>query len=177
MNWETIITYTIINIAVFAAIAYLARGASKNVDRNAEGQFVLRLSRLYQILGIILLAFCSIFIFAGIYYQEKDLLLISFLMFLTIGILSLACLLWYYNHQVIFDEKTISASTWTKKITSMQWDEIESIKFSPMSGYIKIKSLDKTIKLSSHLIGLKEFIKIMEKQTKWTAKKIKFPIK
>jgi len=46
-----------------------------------------------------------------------------------------------------------------------------------MSGYIKIKSLDKTIKLSSHLIGLKEFIKIMEKQTKWTAKKIKFPIK
>ncbi len=175
MNWETIITYIIINVAVVAALAYLTGGASKNVDRNKEGQFVLRLSWLYQILGIILLAFCSIFIFAGIYYQEKDLLLIGFLMFLIIGILGLVCLIWYYNHQVIFDEKIISTSSWTKKITSMKWDEIESIKFSPLSGYIKIKSLDKTIKLSSHLVGLKEFIKIMEKQTKWTAKKIKFP--
>lgn len=85
-------------------------------------------------------------------------------------------LLYYKNHSVFFDQKTITTTNLYGKTTEVEWKFIEEIKFSSLSGMITVKGDAKKAKLHQHLVGLISFIEEMEAKTKYTAKELKIPV-
>jgi len=96
---------------------------------------------------------------------------------LIFGGLSAPLLMYYYNHELEFDEESIVVKNWKGKVDKIKWSEIENVKFSPMWGYLKLKTKSKKLNLYQHLVGLVEFVKLMEIKTKFTAKELKLPFK
>lgn len=177
MDWEKVITYGLIGLAVSLAMNYMNKGASQEIAKNPSGEIELRMNKLYQILGYLSIGFASIFVIAALYYQEKEMYIIGMSMLLLFGGLGIPCLMYYQNHKLKFDDEKIVAQNWRKKIEEITWREIDEIKFNPFSGYLKIRGLNKKMTIHQHLVGLKEFTNKMEEKTKWKAKELKFPIK
>lgn len=64
----------------------------------------------------------------------------------------------FKNHSLIFDDKKVTAITWLGKSTSIEWENIEVLKFSAVSGQLALKGDHKTLKAHQHLVGLAVFI-------------------
>ena len=177
MDWEKIIFYGLVGIAVSFAMNYLNKGANQNVEKRKNGDIELGMNRLYQTLGLAGVGSAVVFIAVALFIHEKEVYIISTLMVLLFGGLGVPCLMYYKNHKVTFNDKTISVQNWKGKTNNITWTEINRIKFNPFSGYLKIYGLDKKLTIHQHLVGLKEFVKKMEEKTKWKANELKLPFK
>ena len=177
MDWEKILTYGLIGFAVALFMNYLNRSANRGSIKNKSGQYELRMNRLYQIVGLLSIFIAIVFLIAAIYYQEKEMYIIGFAMVLLFGGLGIPLLLYYINHRLIFDEDKITSTGWTKKEITLRWDEITEISFSPFWGKIKVQGQNSQLNIHQHLVGLKEFVKLMENKTMWKASNLKLPIK
>ena len=177
MDWEKILTYGLIGIVVTLFMNYLNRSANQGSIKNKFGKYELRMNRLYQIVGLISIFIAIVFLIAAIYYQDKEIYVIGFAMVLLFGGLGIPLLLFYINHKLVFDENKITSTGWTKKETTLRWDEITKISFSPFSGKIKVQGQNSQLNIHQHLVGLKEFVNLMESKTKWRASDLKLPIK
>lgn len=177
MDWEKVITYGLIGLAVNLAMRYMSKGASQEIDKDMNGDIELRMNKLYQIVGFVSIGFALIFVIAALYYQEKEMYMIGTAMLLLFGGLGLPCLMYYQNHKLKFNDTRIIAQNWKKKTGEITWTEIDDIKFNPFSGYLKIFGLNKKLIVHQHLVGLKAFTKKMEEKTKWKASELKLPIK
>lgn len=177
MDWEKVIFYGIIGIAVSLAMNFMNKGASQNIRENENGEIELRMNKLYQILGYLCIGITTIFVLAAIYYQDEEMYLIGGIMFLLFGGLGLPILMYYNNHKLRFNDDRILVHNWLGKSNEIKWSEIDSIKFNPFSGYLKINGLNKKLTIHQHLVGLKEFLKRMEEKTKWKVSELKLPIK
>lgn len=166
--------YGLIGLAVSFSLSYMNKGTNQSVGRNAEGFVELRMNKFYQILGYVVLGLGFIILLVIIYYQEKEMTLIGALAILFVVGLGLPVLLYYRNHKVYFNEETVTVISWTGKKQVIRWEEIQKISFNAFSGYLKLFGLANKVKMHQHLVGLKEFIKMMEEKTNWTAKSIGF---
>jgi len=165
MDFEQIISYSIGGLAMSLVMAFLNKGASKNISGNHIGEFELRMNRLYQFLGFFCLGIAAITIFATIYLQEEEILFIVICVLLFFVVLGLPCLLFYNNHKLIFNDERIIVQSWTKKLQKISWREIEEISFNKFSGYLKIKGANKEMAIHQHIVGLKQFTNKMEQRT------------
>lgn len=177
MDWGKIMTYGLIGLVTTLVMSYMNNAAGKAVEKNALGYIEIRMNRLYQISGLGCLTITSIFLVAGICYNDKEMYITAALMFFLFGGLGAICLLYYHNHVVKFNDETIIVKNWKGKKKEIKWAEIYHIEFNAFSGYLKLSASNTEVCIHQHLVGLKELVKRMEEKTRWTASGLKLPIK
>lgn len=163
-------------VAVKLAIDFLNKSANKEAEEDEHGRFILRLNRLYQIVGFISIVMGLFGLSIILYFKESDIAIISLIIMGIFWGAGIPCLIWYYNYKLTFDNRTVTVKSWTTKEETIDWSDIQDIVFKRWSGYIKVIGENKRMTIHSHLVGLKSFIKMMEKKTKWRAKDLKLPI-
>lgn len=173
------IFYGLIAISVTLTLSYLSKATSKEVVSNEEGQYLLRMHKLYYIVGIIALVFGAIFVVSPLIVDHPDLTLyiIIFLMLLLFGGLGLLSVLYFRRHYVLFDDTKVEVSSPFGGTKSLLWNEIAKANFNPSSGLLTLtsKTGDKA-KVHYHLVGFPRFVEQLENKTIWTAKQLKLPI-
>lgn len=174
MALENILTYGITTAAVILFYHFATKSSQKNVEMNPHGLTALRIHTLYQILGFMALLFTLIFSI-GILLNEDDAILIVFFSWLLFGSLGVFLLLWYYKHEVKFDQEKLIVSSWRGKSQELRWTELEEVRFHPFSGQIKMTGDGKTLKLHQHLVGLNTLLELMEAKTKFKKDDLNLP--
>lgn len=176
---EKVILYAIIGIAVSTGLAFLSNAKGKSVAIDESGQFNLRMSKLYGIIGVIGLVFGLLFlIFLPLTTEPNDsgIWFIVILMLLIFWGAGIPCLMYYRNHRVSFDDNSIVATNVYGKVKEIKWSDILNIKFKVLSGLLVLTTKNEIIKVHQHLVGLSKFIELIENKTKWTRKELKIPI-
>jgi len=95
--------------------------------------------------------------------------------FVFFGGLGTILIMYYQNHILTYNDNKITVQNWRKQTKEITWEEIENIKFSPLSGYLKIYGLGKKLSIAQHMVGLKGFTNMMEAKTKWNARDLRMP--
>lgn len=176
---EKIILYTIIGIAVSIAFAFLTKATAKSIAPNKNGLYNLSMNKLYGIMGFVGLIIGLLFlIFLPLTAEQNDsgILTIIILMLLIFWGTGIPCLLYYRNHNVTFDDKSIKTTNVFGKLKEIQWSDVLEIKFQALTGLLVLKTNNETIKVHQHLVGLSKFIEHIEDKTKWNRKELKIPI-
>lgn len=177
MELSDFIRYAIIGAVVAGSIQYMTKSASKPVEPiDDEGNYLIKTHKLYYLPGIAGLLTGLAFLGAGIFYQMMDLLLAALFMLSVFGLPGMYFILLAKNQQVWFNQNQIKITSWKRKISTLSWDEITGIDYSRLSGFLTINTADSSAKIFAHTVGIKSFTNMMEQQTAFTAKSIKFPI-
>jgi len=176
---ENIILFVIIGITVSTVLVFLTRATSKSITPNQSGQYILRMNRLYGILGVIGLVFGLLFmIFLSLSADENDgriWIMVVFMLLIFWGA-GIPCLMYYRNHKVTFNENSITATNVYGKVKEIKWSDILDIKFKVFSGQLVLKTKDEVIKVHQHLVGLSKFVAFIENKIKWTRKELRIPL-
>jgi len=170
-----IFTYGIIAFLVPLALAYLQRGTGEKVTKSKNGQIILRMNKFYGIIG--LFGVCLGLAIATMIVVTNGFVGVALMPLLIFVGTGLPCVLYYQNHILKFDEHTIEVKSVFGKVKSVKWADTHSVSFGAVSGLLSITDSKGTrVKIHQHIVGLSEFIKMMEAKTKWRAKDLKIPI-
>ena len=90
--------------------------------------------------------------------------------------MSVYLLSWYYNYEVVFNETRISATSWKRGITTINWTEVVKVSFNPALGSLKLYTNKERLVVLQHSTGFIEFIRMMENKTNYTAMGLKIPV-
>lgn len=174
MDW---IQHIITAVLIGAFLAYSSRKSAKEVEKNIEGKYCLKINESYKWIGIASIILGIVVLIAAIISEEEGIFIIASFIILPFVGLGILLMMWYQNHRLIFDEETITVKSWKGNTTIIKWEDIDNIKFSPIWGYLRIFSKSKKQNIHYHLVGLIEFVKMMENKTKYRAKELKLPFK
>lgn len=176
---EKIFFYSAISLVVGLALAYLKKGASQSGGQTVNGLVVLKMNKLYGIIGIISIIFGFGFSLLPVLSNEYNsvMFLIVLIMLLIFWGAGIPCWLYYKNHKLEFDGEKIIVKNVLGKEKTIQWSEINQITFSHFSSYLTIiDSKGEKIKIHQHIVGLSSFAKMIETKTSWKVKELKFPV-
>lgn len=173
---EEYLPNTIVVAVVTLALSYLGKMARKPVQPSKSGQFVLRLNKMYLYvgwLGAIIGLVCMI----GVLFSDDDAKLLLVVLFFVIFIpTSGVCMLWYKNHITVFDQETLTVQNWLGKSKTVQWKDIQYVKFKPLSGYIRLQDdLGRKVNIHMHISGLSNLLDAIEQQTPFKRNDIGLP--
>lgn len=162
---EKFILYTLLGIAISAALAFLTKSTGKSVATNESGQFNLRMNKLYGILGVIGLLFGLLFLIffpltAGV--NDSGVWIGVILMLLIFWGAGIPCLMYYRNHRVTFSENAITVTNMYGKSKEIKWSAISDIRFNAFSELLVMKSQSNQVKVHQHLVGLSKLIEFIE---------------
>ncbi|MEL6254401.1 MAG: hypothetical protein AAFR87_20500 [Bacteroidota bacterium] len=174
MPTEEILTYSITTFAMLFFYRIVTKSSRKVIEMNPNGLTILRLHIVYQILGFMALLFSLIFSI-GILLNEENAILLVFFSWLLFGFLAVFLLLWYYRHEVQFDNEQLIVSNWLGKSQKLKWSELEDVRFHLFSGLIKMEAKGKVVKLHQHLVGLNTLLAVMEQNTSFTQAELRLP--
>ena len=59
--------------------------------------------------------------------------------------------LYYFNHYLVFDDKSMTAKNIYRQVNTIEWGEISTMKFNGITGLITVKTKNKTSNLSKVL--------------------------
>ena len=173
------IFYGLVALSVTLTLSYLSKATSKDLVSDEQGQYLLRMHKLYYIAGIVALVVGAVFIVSPLIVDNPDLPLyiIVFLMLLLFGGLGLLSVLYFKRHYVLYDDKKVEVSNPFGVIKSLLWNEIAKAKFNPSSGLLTLTSnTGEKVKVHYHLVGFPRFVEQLENKTTWTAKQLKLPV-
>lgn len=71
MSWETILLTALTTLGSTFTLIYLQEGSQKEIDNRNDGGIELRMNKLYQIFGYIIIALALIVVIVALYLQEK----------------------------------------------------------------------------------------------------------
>ncbi len=175
---KSAIIYSLVVLSVILTSRYLSKATNKEVVRNELGQYLLRMHKLYYIVGIIAFVFGAIFSITPIITKDADIVsyIIMFLVLFLFGGLGLLAVLYFKRHYVLFDDTKIEVGSPFGNIKCILWTEITKAKFYPSSGLLTLTNkTGEKMKLHSHLVGFPRFIEQLESKTTWTAQQLKLP--
>ena len=176
MDWKQLLLQAI-GVAIISSLTiYINNSASRSVIKENNEQTVLRVNRLYQIMGIIGILIALVYIATAVYYHEVFMYLMAIAMVGLFGGFGVPCFLTYQNHTLRFDDEKMVVSDWMGKIKTVYWKDIKTIRFNRFSGYIVIKNDKTQVKISQHLVGLKTFLDMMENVSSWSARRLGLPM-
>ena len=176
---ENIILYSLIGIAVSLALLFLTKSTDQNVSVDADGFYNLRMNKFYGIIGVVAILIGVLF---GILMPLREERIDSGLIFGIVLMLvifcgtGIPCLMYYRNHRVSFDNKSIKVINVYGNRKEIQWSDISDIKFRALSGLLVIYTSNESVKLHQHLVGLGKFMGVLETKTKWTREELRIPI-
>lgn len=160
--------------AIVDAIAkhYMKKPTGKSIEADLVGNYTLRMQKTYNILGW----FCTtLFVIAtvGITFDNSTdgpsnafAYVIPAFGFLILGGGGVLCILYYRNHQVVFDATYIEVTNPLGKVKTSTWDKIIKTKFSHTTGLLTLTDSDgQKLRVNQHLIGLGTFVHLLESKT------------
>ena len=175
MDWEELLLQVIGAAIISGLTIYMNNSANRLVVKKNNQQIVLRVNRLYQIMGIIGILIALVYIVMAVYFHELFMYLLGIAMVGLFGGLGVPCFLTYQNHTLRFDDEKMVVSDWTGKLKTVYWKDIKDIRFKRISGHIVIKNSKTQVKISQHLVGLKTFLDTMESVSPWNARRLGLP--
>lgn len=174
MQIEDFLFYSFISALIFIVYSFVNKGNKKVLELNPDGSGLLRMHAFYRVIGYLALLM-TLILSIGILLNEEDAILIVFFCWLIFGGMGVYLLMWYYKHEVSFDNDQIQVHSYLGKSQELKWSEIEEVVFSPLSGLLKMKGKGKVLKLHQHLLGLSTLLDVMEKQTPFSKTELNFP--
>lgn len=172
MDWTEILVRAAGVGLTIGIIAYIQSATQKFIESDIEGKTILRPHRSFQVLGIISILMAIFFIIGFIIEPDWFMFFIMLAMLGLFGVLGIICLLTYKNHLVIFDDENLTVFDIRGNKETILWTEIINAKFHNFSGYIVLKTSNKTLKISSYIVGITAFGYAFQTFTKWNAKDI-----
>jgi hypothetical protein len=152
--------------------ALINRATGKRIEADWEGRYTLRMQKAYNILGWICgVIACSpvVALFFEVPTNIGGWVAFGFLFF-SFGFAAALCILYYRNHQVVFDKTYIEVTSPLRKVTTSTWDKVVKTKYSYNAGLLTLIDSDgQKLKINHHLIGLATFVSLLESKTGfWT---------
>ncbi|WP_010519062.1 hypothetical protein [Croceivirga radicis] len=151
--------------------------SGKKLKKNVHGQFHLRLNKSYKWIGIVCCLIGSFLLNAAISHWNEEIAFFAPFAVLIFFVMGIVILVWYYNYQLVFDDRRIISTNWMRKKRIIEWSDIENIKFNTKSGYLKLYTKLEKIIILQHSTGFIEFLKLMELKTKFRAEELRIPLK
>lgn len=171
-----IVKWIVIGGLIIMFLNHSKKNSNKNVEIDQSGSFVLRMNKLYQIIGLIGAGSAVALGIVSICINKKEAYIALLIMSFFFGWLGISILMYYYNHKLEFNDVNMRVINVYGVEKALNWNEVKEIKYNALKGYITIYSEKDKLKVHQHLVGLIEFVKIMEKNTNYTAKELKLPI-
>lgn len=174
---ERLIIGGIATIALVVLNSYLNGQSKKTTPSGLGGAFEMRLIRFYYYAGV----FCMLLAATGaglcLYLLEGfQKWIVTFGVITVFGIYGMISYLWYVNHMVYFNSEKITVYSILNTKSTINWNQIEKVKFNATTGVLKITGVDKTkVKIHGHLFGFSEVINAIEKYTKFETEKLRLP--
>jgi hypothetical protein len=171
---EKIICLLIALFAAALAIRLLKKGSRKQMEPGEFGFVRLRMHPLYGILGFAALLLCFL-LAIGMEMQGQP--GIFFLIpALAIGMPGLYTLLYYLNHSLWYNTKTLEVRNWYGKTDVLNWYEVKAVSFKLVFGIVLIRTEDgRTLRVHRHLKGFYSFLRFLESSTELSAKSFDVP--
>ena len=173
---DKIILNGIIAIFSLIVIAYLTKASKKKTSIDENGEFHLKMNKLYGLIGILgtlLGLFFLIYIPLTVKVGDNEIWLLTFFMLLILLVPGIFLLMYYKNHRVIFGDNSIVVTDVFGKEKKIKWSDITDIKFNILSGMFVISTKSEKIKVHLHLIGISNFTEYIERKTGWKYKNFK----
>jgi hypothetical protein len=163
-------------IAVSIIMAYLYKASKGKPKIDTKGNFILKLPKLYAILGFIGIAIAiTLFIYDIFVTNEEDKTIIFSLGFFSV-LLGLPLFLVGSISHIKLTEFAIIQTTMFGKTKEIKWEEINDVKFGKVSSELKIKSADRSIKANLHLIGFDSLVNKLVEKTGKSLQEMGFPV-
>ncbi len=154
-------------IITAALLLYADFKSSKRLRKNIHGKYQLKLNNSYKWVGFACCLIGAFLLNAAISAGNKDIYAIASVAILLFFVLGILTLVWYYNYEVVFDDKKINITNWKGKKNTLSWTEIENMKFNASSGYLKVYTKSGKHLVFQHSVGFVEFLKMMERNTRF----------
>lgn len=161
-------SHVIILIAEAISTHQLNKATGKNITANWQNDFTLRMQKAYNILGWICIGIAAFSIVPLITGHPNNIYLFILLPFglLFFGGAGWLFILYYRNHQVVFDDTYIVVTGPFKKVTTSRWDKIVTTKFNNTTGLLTLTDEDgQKLRMNQHLIGLQKFTHLLTAKT------------
>ncbi|NVK03651.1 MAG: hypothetical protein HWD92_02465 [Flavobacteriia bacterium] len=131
-----------------------------------EGVKTLRVPKIVHYGGALFMIGGSIEMVRAMAQDDEDSLMVVlfFFPFLFIGYLLIR---FRSTFKVEFDEESFTVTNTFKRNKTLKWSEIEEVKFSLSANAHKLRARDTTASISMNLVGVNEFLKMMESQTRF----------
>lgn len=168
--------WVVIGGLIIMFLKYSKKNSNKNVEIDQAGCFVLRMNKLYQIIGSISTGFAVVLGIVSIYLNKKEGYIVLLIMSFLLGWLGILILMSYYNHKFEFNDVNMKVTNIYGVTKTLNWNEVKQIKYNALKGCIYLYTEKEKLKIHQHLVGLIEFVKMMERNTSYTAKELKLPI-
>ncbi|MCC5922341.1 MAG: hypothetical protein JJT77_01035 [Crocinitomicaceae bacterium] len=175
-NWRFII---VVIVVVLAFLFFQLKNARKKIAPN-KGSYAMRVPKLIFFLGLVgifMTVIGCIFLVTTSELSFWETLLQTSFLTVLFAIPSLWLLLSGLNHKVSFNQKEITVTNLKGKSRTIEWDAIKDADFSPMTGYLKLKTEKEQVKISQSLTGFYHFVFFLGKKTRFqpSALNIKMP--
>ncbi|WEK34618.1 MAG: hypothetical protein P0Y53_19195 [Candidatus Pseudobacter hemicellulosilyticus] len=172
---ESLILGVIIHAVILVVFFSLRKAGARAVVADKRGRILLRMPVFFAIFGYAGMLFGLAFFIGPPLSGEKDLLA-----FIGIGtmmwLLGLACVLFYHNHFVLYDETTIETRSLFGKVTAIRWADIKDAGFISFIGLMTLTSRNgQKVGIHYLLKGIDQFLWVFARKTPWTADAIGFP--
>ena len=177
MDWAKIATTVLSSLAMALVLGYFHKQAGKEVAENPEGASELRTSKIYQVLGYIMIGIGFLAVLGSLFAEDPDALTVGPIVLFICGGFGWACLRTYKNERVYFNEESLIVQSWSKKSREVKWTDITKMKVNPLSSYLNIYANKKKLSISIYIVGLKSLAQMIERKTKWTANELKLPVR
>ena len=145
-------------------------GITKEIKPLEDGKFILKMNKVYGVMGILSCIMALFFIVIGVitgglFGKDSIYVLIIFALFFLIG---LFLVLYSYNTKVEVNSEKLIYRGFTGKIKEIQWNQVENISFNVTSRELILKSNNIKVKLPIHLKGMGSLINIIKKKVKFS---------
>lgn len=147
---------------------HLNKATGANIDANWQNDFTLRMQKLYNVLGWICIGFAVFTILPLIIEHPNMIYLFVLLPFglFFFGGAGILLILYYRNHQVIYDDTYIVVTGPLKKVITSRWDKIVDTQFNSTTGLLTLIDEDgQKLRMNQHLVGLQKFTTLLAKKT------------
>jgi hypothetical protein len=169
---ERVVIILITGFIVIVMVRFFRYASRKNPKADAAGNKILKLPKLFGIIGLLsFLAGLAVVVYGIIDFQIANIFAELFL-FLALSLLGLPLVFMTWISRVWLNEKEISKTTMFGKKTTLEWSEVKHVKYARLIQELKISAGRKRISCSLYLIGFPELLKAVEKQTGFTKDKI-----
>ncbi len=151
-------------IVVSIVMVLLFKASKKNPKIDNEGNFILKLPKLYSVIGLLgIIIAVALFIYDIFFANAEDKMTI-FLIGLFFLLLGLPLFAQGSISHIKLTNFAIIETSMLGKTKEIKWDEIKDVSFGKVSLELKIKSSDKSIKAHAHLIGFENLVLLLEEK-------------
>lgn len=151
-------------IVVSLVMVLLFKASKKKPKIDKEGNFILKLPKLYSILGLFTIAIgVALFIYDIFFANAEDKMTI-FIIGLSLILIGLPLFAKGSISHIKLTNSAIIETTMFGKTKEIKWEEIKDVSFGKVSLELKIKSSDKSIKAHMHLIGFENLVLLLEEK-------------